>query len=449
MKKLLALSFGLTISLDVFALGFKESIEKAYENNPKIKASQEEYIKTIQNFPMAISGFLPDVRISMTESDQKSRNTSPINNEARGNSFQKNLTVSQNLFSGGKNIAQLATAKYYVQSAKYKYFLDEQQFILDGLQSYVEFIAAKEKFKASENYVASSEKEYQAMEERLKVGEVTSTDVAMAKAQHSKALAENAKNHQDLLSKQSKYKSFFGDLPSEDIAMPDLPQNLPGSFEEYSEKTKINNFTIGILDSNQKATKNSLRTQQSSILPSLDAQATTGQSYSSGDNTGGVKSKQRSYTTSISLTIPIFSQGGAEYSRIRGSKSDLRRTIYENENKKKDLDTRILDTWEMYNYSKKALQYTKDAVSAQELGYEGMRAKYDLGLVSIIDLLKAENDLYEVRVANISYQTQELFSAYRLLSEMSKLTAKDMELKVKYFDPDSEFNKTKFKVIGF
>jgi outer membrane protein len=447
MKKIVTLALFLTTCLDANAFGIKEALEKAYTTNPLIKSYQEEYIGSLQEFPKALSqNFLPDIRAKTDIANSKQRET--INqNYARGEKSSRSIIATQNIFSGGSSMASMAAVKHKLDAAKLKYVSKEQEFILNGILTYVELIAAKEKLEASKSFVSSSQKEYEASEEKLKVGEATTTDVALAKAQYSQSLADLANANAGLLTKRSAFEVYFGES-SDDISLPEVPNDLPDTFDNFLSKAKLTNINSRISESSLKAAKNVNLASQGSLLPKVNAVVKTEDNISKNE-TNFNQTKGRSVTTVLQFDIPILESGGAEYSKIRESKAQLRKAVHELDYTRKSTETKLISDWEIFTASKQSMIFANEAMEARKLAYEGMKSRYDVGLTPITDVLKAEKDYYDSVVQNIQVKEQHIKAAYTIKSDLAQLTAKDLGLKVKLFDVEAEFRKTKFKVIGF
>lgn len=447
MKKVITITFCLTAFFEANAFTVTEALEKAYINNPQIKGYQEEYISALQDFPKTLSeNFLPSINAETKISSVKSR-------EAIDRSFsniedsKRTISAQQNIFAGGSSIAAITAVKHKIDIAKLTYILKEQEFILKGILTYVELIAAKEKLEASKTFVSSMQKEYEAAEEKLKVGESTTTDVAVAKAQYSYSLTDLANANTALLTKKSEFEIYFGSV-HDDISLPEIPADIPANYENFSNKARALNLNSRINESALKVSKYLNASSKGSLLPKVSLFAQNSDEIRKGDLSNS-RQKSKSYTTGIQINIPILDSGGAEYSKIRKSNADLRKTVYELDYSRKSIETKLISDWEQFSASKQSMIFALEAMEARKLAYEGMKSRYDVGLSPITEVLKAEKEYYDSVVQNIQVKEQHIKAAYIIKSDLAQLTAKDLGLRVKLFDPEAEFRKTKFKIIGF
>lgn len=453
MKNSKLLICSILFSLNAHALKLDEAMLSAYENNPQLKSEQENFKSSIQNIPMALSqGFLPDIRFKNQTTDSKGKNalrdaTSPSSSTE---SNQRSVTLTQNLFAGGAGVFGLASAKHGADVALFQYTLKEQEFFTRAIETYVDLIVSREKVEASKSFVNSSSKEYYATLEKLKVGESTKTDVAQTKAQMMQAKAQLANEKAAMHTNESAFRSFFFQEP-ENLEFPEIPLNLPTNFEEFKSQALMSSLELKANKSNLSALKNRTLAQSGSLLPQVNASISAGQSKSEGPaqlSPPGI-TKQKSYSTTLAVNVPILSQGGAEHSKIRQAKATQRKAVYDLENAKRSIETRIIQSWEAYEAAKESLEFTIEAVEASKLAYNGQKARYDVGLVTIVDLLKAEKNLYDNISQKISAKQNLIKTSFRIKSDLAQLTSKHMSFISKPFDPSYELRKTKFKVIGF
>ncbi len=456
MKKKFAILLAIALSSKTAsAVPLMEALAKAYETHPQIKSYQEDYITSLQQYPLTLSSeFLPSVGIQTQVTNTKAP-LLPGQPQAsnRSQSVSRALTVTQNIFNGGSSVANLASAKYGIDNAKITYIAREQDFILKATLAYIDLLAKKEQLEVAIAHVSSTEKQNEAAEEKLKVGEATKTEVAATKSEHFQALAEKANANAAFLAASSVYRENFYEEPT-DVTLPELPNDLPTDFEIFKQQAMKANLDIRSIDVQLKGAKNKSLAAKGNLLPTLNATATAQRGNTETENSGLKTPNQllqndTSYSTTLNLTIPIISNGGAEYSRIRAANSQLRKAAYDKENVSKSVTTNLILDWEQFIASKRSAEALAIAVEAKTIEYEGIKNQYEVGMLTLIDVLKIERELYQVTFQNIQAKQQLMKAAYTVKADLAQLTAKNLGLKVKYFDAEKEFRKTKFKIVGF
>jgi outer membrane protein len=434
------------------AISLNDALAKAYETNPMIKSAKEEYIATIQQYPQAISEtFLPDISIQTQNTDTKSNQKNQSGARASTNSerFSRTFSVKQNLFAGGSGVSRLAAVKHSLDGAKARFVYKEQEFFTKAIDTYIDVLVANERVESSKSFVNSSTKEYESTLEKLKVGESTKTEVALSKAQMLRARAMHTGEEAGLKSKFNAFKAFF-DTEFENTEFPSLPDNLPATYEEFKDLALNSSLELKSAMSNLKSQKNMTNASKGALLPRVDLFANQSRSSTIEDiYNSNSKSSGSSYTTGVTVNIPILSSGGSEHSKIRAEKAKHRKAAHDLANVKLNIETQLISIWENFIAQKQVLEFSTEQVEASRMAYEGTKSAYDVGLATIVDVLKHEKELYDVIAENIKNKQNLLKASYQIKSQLAQLTAKHLGIEDNLFDADKELRKTRFKIIGF
>jgi outer membrane protein len=154
-------------------------------------------------------------------------------------------------------------------------------------------------------------------------------------------------------------------------------------------------------------------------------------------------------TSTLSVTVPILSKGGVEYSDIRRAKYQTRKAVLQLDAQMKQIKSNCKATWEAFNAAKTRIDATTQGVKSAEVAYEGTMQEEMLGSKTIVDVLTFEERLNKAREARVEAQKEMILASYRIKSLMGELTAEKMKLPVEYFNPDAEFKKIKLRIVGF
>jgi outer membrane protein len=324
----------------------------------------------------------------------------------------------------------------------------------DALDDYMFFYQASETYKIMETTVEFNTKQLAMVSEKFKLGEATRTDVAQASAELSKAEAQRLVAFSNLESAKAKFIKTFTTEPT-DVALPDAPANLPESLDALTTKALTSNFTLQQVKNGLAAAKAMSVSAKGNLLPNVDFKAQMGSKYYNPEIPAGLGDQYQGYTnnksltTSLSVTIPIFSKGGAEYSNIRRANSAARMSAHQLDDELGVVKTNAISSWTGYNAAKAAIVSSDQSVEAFALVLEGIEYEYNVDSKAILDVLKARRDLDESKLQNIKTKKDCITSAYQMKALTGEMTALALKLPVKYFNPGTEFRKVKAKIIGF
>ncbi|NRB11337.1 MAG: TolC family protein [Rickettsiaceae bacterium] len=435
------------------ALTLDEALTSGYNHNDQLKIIRSDYLSEIEAFPAALSEFMPKISANTISRDTKNKRkndgiSTTDNITVDDNNFEKNITVTQSIFSGGGSVAKLKAAQHQFRAARGRYYAAEQDTMLKEIQAYLDCVEAKEKYKIAQMSEKSNLTQLEATQERVKLGESTDTDLASAKSGHATAKANVSTAFANYQATKANFKKIFG-IEAIDLKMPDLPQGIPQSIEELTNKAMGANPIVQLVRNQTKATKSNEYASKAQLLPKVELQLQNKRDYYNPQTIRSSRINSESVTGLVSVTIPILAQGGAEYSAIRRAKYNTRKAAAEQADKIKEVKANCKASWERFRAAKESIVAASEAVTAQEVAYEGMVQEEKLGSKTIVDVLNTEDRLNKARERKIEAEKALILEAYNMKSLIGQLTAKSLKLQVEYFEPEREFKKTKIKVIGF
>ncbi len=425
-----------------YAMDLHEALTSAYQTNESLKAAQQKFLNEAENFPQALSRFLPDINMTISSNAQKDTVTE------RGPSTSRNLQVKQNLFRGGQDAYGIKVAQAAFLQSKATFYAAEQKVITDSAGAYLDLCAVKEKYNIAVTAVESAKQTLDMVQERLKVGESTITEVAATEAKYAKAESDAATQYGALVSAKANFSVLIGVEASDDIAFPDIEKNgIPDNLDALKAMVEKGNFDLMTAKSQLSQTKDGAKQAQGALLPSAELTVSEGKNFAS--TNGEPTINTRSVSTAVSLTIPILDRGGIVHSAIRQKKAQSRQAVYILDYQKKQVNSAVISEWESLHAMKVAIQSYDEIVRAQTLAVEGMRSGYSVGTQTILDVLEQQDKLNQYKAQAVDARNQYLKSSYKLQALVGKMTAKQLNLKVKYFNPDYEFRNVKHKIVGF
>jgi len=87
-------------------------------------------------------------------------------------------------------------------------------------------------------------------------------------------------------------------------------------------------------------------------------------------------------------------------------------------------------------------------VQAAEIALNGVREEARVGQRTTLDVLNAQQELLNARVAQVTAQRDRVVASYSLLSATGQLSARSLGLKVATYDPKVHYLQTKDSWLG-
>ncbi|KJW02867.1 outer membrane efflux family protein [Rickettsia endosymbiont of Ixodes pacificus] len=458
MRKLTTFIVTLLLTSSVAAVDLQEALTEGYKNNEELKAARIKFLDSIEQFPRAFSGFMPSAGMKIERSNSKTKYNKKYADRLgltprETDSDQGTLTIQQSLFNGGSSVAALKAAQAGFRAARGAYYAGEQKILLNLITAYLDCFESKEKYDISESRVRTNIQQVNTVEEKLRLGEATEIDIATARAGLAAAETNKLAAYADFQGKKANFIRVFGIEPT-NITMPELPKMLPASLDELTKRAAKLNPDIDSARHNVTSAKALEMAEKGKLLPQVSVQLQSGRThYNPQDdiNARNVNAiNNRSYTTTLSVNIPIYPEGGAQYSRIRSAKNQTRNSAVQLDSTIKQTQVGVVSVWEGFEAAKSRIVAANQGVDAAQISYDGTVQEEIVGSKTILDVLTAEEKLYEAKITRVDAYKSSVLAAYQMKLLTGELTAQSLKLKVKYFSPEEEFKTIKKKMfIGF
>ena len=137
----------------------------------------------------------------------------------------------------------------------------------------------------------------------------------------------------------------------------------------------------------------------------------------------GFRNASRKPTASVvgALTVPIY-QGGAEYSAIRQSKETLGQQRLSLDINRDQARATVVQSWGQLDAAKAQIEATTAQVNAAEIALNGVREEARVGQRTTLDVLNAQQELVNARVALVTAQHDRVVASYTLLAAVGGLS---------------------------
>jgi outer membrane protein len=241
---------------------------------------------------------------------------------------------------------------------------------------------------------------------------------------------------------------LVGEAPADLVQPPVLP-NLPTTPEDAVAVALNNNPDIDAATQFVKASQADIGVARSGRLPSLTA--TTSGGYNNNLNSIPSANTAADNTTTsaqagVTLSIPLF-QGGRPAAQVRQAQSRSSQAMENYVEVERGVIAQTRGAYAAWQANEQIIAATRQAVSANALSLEGVRAENSVGTRSILDILNAEQELLTTQVQLVSAERNAYVAAFSLLAAMGKAEARDLGLEGgTLYDPDVNYRRVKGQI---
>jgi len=418
-----------------------EALATAYTSNPSLQAARAAVRGSDEGVPQALAGWRPTVSLNGSLGVLKSKTGSTSEQNLIPRSYSADL--SQSLYAGGRTVAGTAQAESAVQVARAQLKVVEQQILATGVTVFLDVLRDQARVQLNKNNELVLRRQLEATRDRFEVGEVTRTDVAQAEARLSGVVAERVDTEGSLASSRASYRRIFGVMPGSLQPAPPLPI-LPATEAEAVAIAEGENPSISEALNREAVARHGVEDATGRLLPRVDL---TGRARGT-DEISTENSDGTSYSLIAAVSIPLY-QAGAVHSLVRQSKELLNQRRIEVEVSRRDVIEAASQAWERMTTTRSQISARSEAIRANEIALEGVRQEAEVGSRTTLDVLDAEQELLDSRVALVIAERDEYVAGYLLLAAIGRLTATHISLPVQIYDPGQHYQKVRNKWWGW
>ncbi len=432
------------------------ALVQAYQNNPALNAQRAALRATDENVPQALSGYRPKLSVTSTDGFAYSSTLSnSIDQQVFPNSISysniaKDLgqrgigaTATETLFNGFQTANKTRQAESQVMGARETLRVTEQQVLLDAATAYMNLLRDQAILDLNRRNVEVLTEQLKQTRDRFNVGEVTRTDVAQAESRLAAGRSALLGAQSNYVTSQANYRRVIGVDPGRlDPGTPVdrlSPPTLPGAVTEGENQSPSVLATMYGVDIAELAVKIS----EGALYPNLALTASASKNYLPVYNVN----KQTQASILGTLTIPIY-QGGAEYSAIRQSKETVGQQRLNLDVTRDQARATVVQSWGQLDAAKAQIEATTAQVNAAEIALNGVREEARVGQRTTLDVLNAQQELVNARVALVTAQHDRVVASYTLLAAVGGLSMQHLGLNVLIYDPQVHYQQVRDAWIG-
>ncbi len=430
---LLGLGGGATRAADTLS----EALASAYLSNPDLGAVRAELRGTDEGVPQALSGWRPTVQIDATAGYERA-DSSTINaqNLRQGTGT---LSVVQPLYRGGRTVAGTSQAENEVLANRARLRSSEQTVLLDAVTAYMDVLRDRASVALNLNNEQVLRRQLEATRDRFEVGEVTRTDVAQAEARLARTVAERISAEGSLAVSDATYERVIGAKPGDLEAAPPLPA-LPESLPDAMAITLAENPDLESAAHAENSAREAVKVAFGDVLPEASLTGATETSLEDVEST--------SVSLLAQVTIPLY-QAGAVHAQVRQAKELRNQRRIEVEQARRSVVETVTQSWEQLVTARSNIRARQQEVRANEIALEGVRQEAAVGSRTTLDVLDAEQELLDARVALVVAERDEYVAGFALYSAIGRLSVAHLSVPVTAYDPTSHYNQVRDKYWGW
>lgn len=426
----------------------RDALIAAYTNNPTLTGARAEQRATDEGVPIALADGRPNSTSTATYQENFLINANAFTAPIRQVTANVNLNVP--IYRGGQVRNAIKAAKERVSAGQATLRGTESSIFSQTVAAYMDVIRDQALVELNRNNVDVLETNLQATSDRFEIGDLTRTDVAQSEARLAVARSDLETAISNLIRSKEVYIQIVG-KPPEDLAP---PPPLPGLPEDPSMAVAValdNNPDIEAAKERVKAAEYDVKAARGARKPSIDAFAQG--AYANflgtlGGNIPGVNfiQEQSNAQAGVTLNVPLY-QGGRPGAQIRQAQARTSVAMEQEIAVERDIIAQTRAAYASWQASLEVIQSAQEAVDANALSLEGVRAENSVGNRTILDILNAEQELVNAQAQLVVARRNAYVAGFTLLAAMGRAEARDLGLDGGVlYDPEVNYKRVRGKL---
>jgi outer membrane protein, adhesin transport system len=396
-----------------------DAIKQAIQSHPGVGEAAANRRATETELRQTQSTLLPQVRLVVRNGyerlNQKDVQPAPLGNGSWRSGFSQAVVVRQLLFDGFASINDIWRQAARVDAAAARVHERTELIALDAAEAYIEVTRFQRLIAISEDNVSAHRKILANVRARFEGGRAGEGDLQQAEERVANAEASLAEFKIAVDEARAKYRSAVGMEPF-NLRAPGRLRGLPASRDESLAVALRFNPTIQAAQRDADAAKYAFHSTAGAFVPTVTLEGTAQR----GINSDLFYGNYNEATGKVVFSWDVFRGGqdmwrraemGERYIEQTQRWSRLQREAY----------TALDKAWAARTLTADRIAALERQIASDRRVIAAYTKEYELGQRSLIDLLNANNQMFNGLVSVESSRSVAVFADYQLLAAMGRM----------------------------
>lgn len=437
----------------------------AYRNNPALNQQRAGVRALDENVPKARAGWLPKInatgyggpsysyqrdappaRTPLTQNPEAANDIATVltfGQKYRATPRGYGVVLTQTLFDGFATLNNLRQAESQVLQGREDLRVVEQDTLMGAATSYMDVLRDIAVLALRAENVEVLRAQVGQTRSLGSVGQATVADIAQAEAALQQGRTDYYSSRSALQASMAGYRQIVGVEPRNLRPARSIETLLPARVERAVEISQLEHPAIASALHAVDSASAAVKVAESALYPTASITAAVNRDL---DVQGMGGSKTFSAAILGQINVPIY-QGGMEYASVRQAKEQLGQARLAVDIQRNQVRANVVTAWGQLTASKAQIRSTAAAIGAAEIALKGVRSEAVVGQRTTYDILVAQQNLLNARVAHVQAQRDRVVASYSVLAAMGLLTATELRLEPTY-DPTLHFDQVKGRLFG-
>ena len=426
------------------------ALVQAYQNNPSLNAQRASLRATDKSVPQPLSG-MPEAQplpaATTTRTQRQCFRSVAFSSIAHSRESFYSRTIGANgtytLFNGFQTANRTPQAESQVDAARETYRVTEQQVLLDAATAYMNLLRDGAVLDLQRRNVEVLTEQLKQTRDRFNDGEVTRTDVAQPESRLAAGRSHLLAAQSQYVISRANYRRVIGVEPGKLAPGTPVDRLSPNVLAKAIAQGQAQSPSVLAAAYGVDVAELAVKISEGELYPNL---MVTG-SVLQGQNPAFQEVLLTQLSAVAQLSVPIY-QGGGDYSAVRQSKKRSASSASISTSTATRRGRRWCKAGENLMPPRRRSTSTTAQVNAAEIALNGVREEARVGQRTTLDVLNAQQELVNARVALVTAQHDRVIASYTLLAAVGALSMQRLGLNVQIYDPMVHYQQVRDAWVG-
>ncbi|MCH9674989.1 MAG: TolC family outer membrane protein [Gammaproteobacteria bacterium] len=401
----------------------------AQRNDPTYIAAQYDRDAVNEAQPQALARLLPSADLAGTANVTRRNFKEPTDGRDTFLDQSITLTVTQPVYRRELFVA-LKQSKASVVQAEVDYAFSLQDLMIRAATAYFNVLNAQDNVAfASANRDAIAQQLKQA-KQRFEVGLIAITGVEEAKARFDLARSSEilAKNQRD--NAREALREITGNYhPTLAQLRDETPLSLPepSNIDAWTGLALRQNLEISSANYNVDIARHEIQQARSGHYPTLDLVGRVSRTHSAGGTVTGTHTDTADAAIGLQLNVPLY-RGGRIVSETREARARYQQSLRQFEVVRRSVERQTRESFLGVQAGIAQVQALKQALVSNQAALDAIRAGFQVGTRTSVDVLDAQSDLFSAELDYAEARYDYILDILNLKKAAGTLTESDLAI---------------------
>ncbi|MBI5439493.1 MAG: TolC family outer membrane protein, partial [Nitrosomonadales bacterium] len=398
-------------SITVHADTLKATIEKTLATNPEVLGAVANRKATEKELEGAQGPQYPVVDLHLGSGGERSK--TPTIPDLTLNRQEVGVTLRQTLYDGGAISGEIARQTARLQALDSRVFDVSDSVAQRVSDIYLEVLKATELYDLAKANLEAHRNYREKIQDRVKAGVAQRADLQLAEGREALASSALTTREAGLEDARIRFRRLVGEMPKSLVRPSAISRAVPALLELATEIAFSNNASLKVAKDEVIAAREAESASRARLMPvvSLDAGVTRNR------NIDGIRGQNSDNSLMLMMNYNLF-RGGSDKAKIAELGARLTSAMESENNVRRTIEEEVGRAWVALNAARSSLDYLRNHAQHTAEVKDAYQSQFDVGKRTMIDLMNAENELFQAKSSFISGAYSVEQSEHRLTAAM-------------------------------